>query len=306
MYRFGEDVLSKHKELTFEAINLAFGESNRDLRLSIKASMFSRGMRGIKDCQTLDKLRDCIELDGADVVLCDVGLSGGSFCDLVREIRHGKLGSNPFLLILGSIEHPTPEMVRNVLNAGLDDLLVKPLSLDVIVSRLKNLATARKPFVVTFDYIGPDRRNGKREGEGAPTDLIEVPNPLRSKILGFNTPMGLAREIRSAATMINQYKMARDATQIGYLASRLQDSWRGGASVEELHAIIKQLHKLAASLWERLPGTNFEAAQEQTVSLIAMAAEMLGDPAKPTQERIDQFATLGQSLPTIFKFAGTR
>ena len=58
------------------------------------------------------------------------------------------------------------------------------------MERINYLAGNRKPFVVTSEYIGPDRRSGRKlkEGEEAdPSDdvpRIEVPNTLGAKASG--------------------------------------------------------------------------------------------------------------------------
>src|SRR3546814_18089900 len=65
-------------------------------------------------------------------------------------------------------------------------LLVKPLSTRIILDRIETVALHRKPFVVTSDYIGPDRRTAvARRDSNVP--LIEVPHPPREKMPGRPT-----------------------------------------------------------------------------------------------------------------------
>ena len=73
-------------------------------------------------------------------------------------------------------------MVKKVIESGSDDLLPKPLSSGHLISRIEQLVQARKSFVVTSEYIGPDRRNTEeRESE---ITLLQVPNSLRVKVTG--------------------------------------------------------------------------------------------------------------------------
>src|SRR3546814_1821103 len=84
-------------------------------------------------------------------------------------------------------------------------LLVKPLSTRIILDRIETVALHRKPFVVTSDYIGPDRRKAvARRDSNVP--LIEVPNPLREKMLGRPLDAGAqvvrgSREARSGQNL---------------------------------------------------------------------------------------------------------
>src|SRR3546814_19838847 len=56
----------------------------------------------------------------------------GDAVALVSDLRHGRLGVNPYLpIILTSWESDKP-LVRRVVDAGADDLQVKPLSTRII------------------------------------------------------------------------------------------------------------------------------------------------------------------------------
>lgn len=119
--------------------------------------------------------------------------------------------------------------------------MVRSLVPKHLLDRVDHLAHGRKLFVVTHDYIGPDRRRGVRpEMPSAP--LIEVPNPLKVKAGSAVDEIRLQEMIDTAATMINEQKIERHAVQIRYLVERIlplyQDRKSGAETIWYLEALL--------------------------------------------------------------------
>ena len=98
---------------------------------------------------------------------------------------------------------PTAKLVDQFAGSGADYLVAAPFSPKQIIDRIRAIVHHRTPFVVTSDYIGPDRRDG---GRGTELPLIDVPNSLRAKVLGeYNFRlMSQAIEEKLIPTGINQ------------------------------------------------------------------------------------------------------
>jgi hypothetical protein len=62
--------------------------------------------------------------------------------------------------------------------------VLKPYSLQQIMDPVIALVDRRRPFVVTSDYVGPERRTSHREGQII--DQIVVPNSLAAKVLNLD------------------------------------------------------------------------------------------------------------------------
>ncbi len=65
-----------------------------------------------------------------------------------------------------------------MVNSGADDLLLRPFSTTLLGQRIEAHVERRKGFVITTEYVGPDRR--KEPGGGA-IDLFDPPNSLKMK-----------------------------------------------------------------------------------------------------------------------------
>ena len=99
---------------------------------------------------------------GDDIVLCDVGLLGIDFCALAQDIRHGRMGDNPFIVLIAISRLSDAADVGPILESGVDDFIMKPVEAELIVGRISAFVNKRKPFVMTPSYVGPSRRSARR------------------------------------------------------------------------------------------------------------------------------------------------
>lgn len=156
--------------------------------------------------------------NGPDIIICDVTESGDEASQVFSAIRHNELGTNPFICIIAVAWSPRQQLVSKVVNSGADLLVAAPISPSLILDRISSLVHSRKPFVVTSDYVGPDRRLTNERGEESEVPLIDVPNSLRDKALGQFDPKRIQREIEATRASINGQKIERQAHQVTYLA----------------------------------------------------------------------------------------
>ena len=208
------------RTLRFENIKVVLAEPNREIRQDLRSALVGHGFRDITDVGTVRAVEISVKNGTADLLIANTHLPEGDVCDVVRRARHHEIGANPFLLIIMLIDQPTTELVHKVFNSGTDDLLVKPLIPKQLLDRVDYLARGRKPFVVTHDYIGPDRRREAR-ADASSAPLIEVPNPLKVKAgVGINLAR-MQEMIDVAASQLNEHKMERHAVQIRYLVEHI-------------------------------------------------------------------------------------
>ncbi len=302
-------------EFRFENVRLLLADSNGQVRYGLKSALFQQGFREILDTGNFATAVEAVERNCIDIMITDVDLPGGDVCGLTHRIRHHKVGNNPFLVVVALTASPTEAQVRRIVDSGSDDLVIKPVSPDTVITRVKTLARGRKPFVVTHDYIGPDRRRMQRDGEQQ-IPLVGVPNPLRSKAVANSDSASLQRMIDAAAARINQQKMERYAVQIGYLADRIVPRFEEGglrkldeAAKDEAHGHLRRLAYVAEDLGSRMRGTAYAHVTELVLSLIGVTEriqETLRDPAALTRSGslgrgdIELLPKIAQSLSRAF------
>ncbi|CAA7627727.1 Response regulator consisting of a CheY-like receiver domain and a winged-helix DNA-binding domain [Candidatus Terasakiella magnetica] len=221
---------------TFAALDLSkvkalVCEPSGIIRQGIRLALNNVGIRDIIEANTfLAAHKACEEGDHHFLVLNqEIEANDSSY--ILRELRTGQLGRDPFILtvmLLSSREEPK---VRAAIDSGPDDLLLIPFAPDQLMNRLRVLVERRKPFVVTHDYIGPDRRSGARPGATSATQF-QVPNPVRSR--GTGVPLDrYDRQKHDAIQTIAVERIKRLAATLEWECNALTVSMRDSTMTPE-------------------------------------------------------------------------
>ncbi|MFD3805486.1 response regulator [Streptomyces sp. NPDC058619] len=118
-----------------------------------------------------------------DVILLDLGLPDMDGIDVIKEVR--KAGGVPILVL--SARHTSEEKIR-ALDAGADDYVTKPFSMDELLARLRAAVRRREvsapsPEIsvvttegFTVDLVAKKVRRGERSVRLTPTEwhLLEI------------------------------------------------------------------------------------------------------------------------------------
>ena len=159
-------------------------------------------------------------------------------------------------------------MINRVVSSGADDLLLRPFSTAVLGSRIESHIERRKGFVITTDYVGPDRR--KDTSRPSNVDLFEPPNSLKMKAKDKLPSDVIARrldvELKGAREKLVSEKLRRDSFQVCILWRLIQDAptMAGQTSPD-----FNKIQILAKSIESRSVDTEFHPAVEWCQSVLA-------------------------------------
>ena len=207
-------------KLNFGAIRFLIGDSNPQSRQGIKGGLHMQGFREIEDLNNSRDFGNKVSVEDYDLILMDGNLGVTQIAPVIKKIRQGATHVSPFAVIFAVIDQPDPSTLELLADAGLDDVLVKPVALGNIIDRVERRIKKRKPFVVTLEYVGPDRRSSKRsEGEQIP--LVDVPNPLTFKAIGEISENDYAESVEMALRRLEDLKIERHAVQIDWLCGKI-------------------------------------------------------------------------------------
>jgi len=169
----------------FAEADIIFADPERQIRNGIRQILMDQGYRRVRDYSSLEIVGEELERSVPDVIVMDAKMNGGAACALTESLRQRKVGSNPFTGVIITVWEPNEALIRRIVNCGADDVMVKPISPKQVMARINMMAFKRKPFVVTSDYIGPDRRGPEaKERDGQDVPVIDVPNTLEAKAKG--------------------------------------------------------------------------------------------------------------------------
>ncbi len=150
-------------------------------------------------------------------------------------------GRNPFVAVIAYTGVAEAPGIQRILGSGVDDLLVKPIRIDVLLDRIANLIAGRKPFVIMHNYIGPDRRGTTRRRKN-PIVRIEVPNTVRAKVQGEAASAEVEKMIDDAATPCSTpRRWSAISIEIAYLVKRVQQRLEANKSVYEIRGDLERM-----------------------------------------------------------------
>ncbi len=237
-------------------------------RTATRAALYTLGFRRIETVATLDAFNDAIRRRPPDLALCESQGADSDLCRMIQQLRQGGAGFNPFIVIIVTAWEKSAALVTRVVNSGADDLLLRPFSTTLLSQRIETHAERRKGFVVTSEYVGPDRR--KDTSRPSNVELFDPPNSLRMKakdrLSAEEATMRLDAELRAARELLNSEKLRRDAFQICILWRLMQEHIPGAKSYEQELAKLADLSKGVA---RRCRDTTFESSLDWCNSIIA-------------------------------------
>ncbi len=281
---------------TRKAVEIVYGEPEAQLRSNMRLAMRNAKFETIIELDRTDKVRAFLGSRSPDLVILDGGLKGGAVSRLISDVRHGRLGRNPFIPFIVTLWSPTAELVHETANSGADDMLVKPVSPQRLVDRIGVLTDNRKPFIVTADYIGPDRRKDPDRGSEIPK--FDVPNSLKAKIEGERVESARFDSMISAARKkIDGQRLKRNAFQLCFLTELvlpMLQSRRGAQNdvLETLQAIDKVGRDTAA----RLSDSRYAHLGGVCRNLIDVAGRLLDDPEDPLHKDVELLKPLTDAI----------
>lgn len=277
-------------------VEIVFGEPERNLRSAFRAALHREGFANVVDYEKFNAVRQHIERRQPDLLVLDALLGGENVAELVTRIRQGKLGINPFVPVILTLWEPTPETVRACAGSGADDLLVKPISPGKLVDRMVVLVENRKPFVVTSDYIGPDRRKDVNRGSDIP--LIEVPNTFEKKIKGEKIDQtSLNAMIAKVQDDINDQRLKRNAFQIAFLVELVLPPLKEGKTRNpDLKSNLERMVSVAKDTGIRMEGTAYDHVNNLCESMLEVAERLEGNLDQPTKKDVDLLKPLSDAI----------
>ena len=282
-----------------EKINVAIGDANQEVRYSIRRALREAGASEITDFATIDEMLPHLNNIAIDLFVTDAELPGGDFCDVVQRVRGQTLGRNPFVAIIANTGVADAAGIQRILGSGVDDLLVKPIRLDVLLERIANLIAARKPFVMMQNYFGPDRRGHNRADEKNPLEPLEVPNTVRVKVQGGGKEE-VEKLVDGAVAMLNAKKMQRHSIEIAYLVKRVQQGLKHNKSIFEIRGDLERMAFVGKELQKRIAGTSAEHGAHLAGSLITVAERAIEGEGPPSPRDVDLLIHLAAAIRHAF------
>ncbi len=243
---------------SFSNVKFMLADPNSQTRNSLRGGLFGFGFREISDVSTFEQVCENIEKESYDLLVLDTAFGVNRVSELIQDIRHGKKCKNPFMSIMVLSENNKNSFLQSLLHAGGDMAVPKPVSIKDVTEAIKDMCTRRQPFVVTRNYVGPDRATFKSDlGEDAP--FFKPPNSLAAKVFGGLGEEEIQDRIQQGLIDFNELKMERHLVQLAWLLDRL-DPDKGEPL--DLTFILDQVDVVLEDLLDRSHNSQYTSSSE--------------------------------------------
>lgn len=208
-----------HKE-DLEVVDIYLAEPNEYVREGLRAMMRGEGLRRTRTFTRLSDMVTAIKEAPPDLLIAASSLDSTLF-DTVRDIRHSRIGRNPFIMITIMADAGNDSAIKQSIMAGADDVLIKPVSPGKMLDRVAHVTMNRVPFVVTGDYLGPERR-GPNDHRPSNIRRIEVLNTMRSKLQGERMSMDeLSRAVELSMNQVMAARLDSHGLRLGWVCNAI-------------------------------------------------------------------------------------
>ncbi|WP_299438687.1 response regulator [uncultured Rhodospira sp.] len=134
------------------------------------------GEEAIRFLRQVKRRPETVGTTGVDLIISDLLMSPINGLLLLQWVRTNKDSPNrfmPFVMLSGAADEEYVEASRQL---GVNEFLAKPFSITSVYEHLRELIEHPRPYILTRDYFGPDRR---RQVLGAPRKPGERRDPKR-------------------------------------------------------------------------------------------------------------------------------
>jgi len=257
-------------KLSFDSVDVLIYDPVPANRTATRAAMYALGFRKTENVSTLEAFLESVQKSPPDIALCEAQGGAEDLCATIQQLRQGAAGHNPFIVIIVTAWEKNTAMINRVVSSGADDLLLRPFSTALLGQRIETHIERRKGFVITTDYVGPDRRRDSNRPSNV--DLFEPPNSLKMKAKDKLAPEVIARrldvELKGAREKLTSEKLRRDSFQVCILWRLIQDA---AVVAGQNSPDLVKLQALAKSIETRCTDNEFQPAVEWCQSVLAAA-----------------------------------
>jgi CheY-like chemotaxis protein len=142
----------------YDLLNILLVDDNQYVRLMLAEILRAIGIQRLHEAgdgvEGLQMMRDF----PIDVVMTDLSMQPLDGVDFVRLLRTSPDSPNQMIPVIMITGHTTLARVAEARDAGINELLAKPLTARGVIERLHQAIENPRIFVRCEGYFGPDRR----------------------------------------------------------------------------------------------------------------------------------------------------
>jgi hemerythrin-like metal-binding protein len=281
-------------KLDYSKITALICVPSSTIRSGIRFTLNEIGISNIEESNNFISLDKSCGSGGFQIMVIDAVVDGSDSTYFIRQIRSLQTNSDPFVLTVLLLSSRDEVAVRSAMSSGTDSVLLIPFSSGQLRDQIIGHVERRKPFIVTQDYIGPERRNKSRPGCTSAPQII-VPNPVDA--LGRGIPMEQYESKKSEAIqVIVNFRLKSLAGAIIFECNSLAAGMRDGVATNESNfRSLTKLENVADELAEKI--RKFSVAKSDSVEAFRdRCRELKGGVEKITYVDVEELSASGKKV----------
>lgn len=153
MQRTGQDLLN---------FRILIADGFDPMRKIYRQILMELGVRQFECCSDGEQVLECLRKLDPHILITECNMSPMDGFELTRVIRAGEAEISRELPIIMVTAHTEMDHVENARDAGVTEVLAKPISAILLFTRIAHILRHPRPFITSDVFIGPDRRRSER------------------------------------------------------------------------------------------------------------------------------------------------
>ena len=287
--------------ISLERAKVVHVDSEAPNRALLEDTLRDIGFSKIASCDNLGQFIVIIGIEKPDLVFVDIDAEPDKAFQAIRDIRKGEAGENAFIVTVALTQKPELEAVRAALNAGFDDMVVKPVTARALRQRVVNQIENRKEFIATDDYVGPDRRAENRELTEDDLASIKVPNSLRHAATGDESAAPSEERVRETLRNLSIQKFYHLSSKIGRVAGQQRDLLVSRAKSVDCGLAMQEISMALAEIDEIIGEQSFESVAQVVASTRQALVEVKACSGQVTPRHLELLCAHGRSIGVVLQ-----
>lgn len=174
------------------SLKVCIVDADSQMRQMIRDALMGMGISQIRECSDSGMAQQLISEFEPDLCIFDGTTGPVDAIAFIKDLRARQNERHSMTQLIMMMGNANTRRVIEARNAGVDEFLVKPISLRALHGRLLTLVENPRIFVRTPTYVGPDRRRHERpfigpdrRGDGASGRSVkktgQIANPASGK-----------------------------------------------------------------------------------------------------------------------------
>lgn len=144
--------------MRFDLLKILLVDDNPHMRMLLTQILRAIDIRQIYEASDGAEALQVMRTHNIDIVFTDLTMQPLDGIDFVRLLRNSPDSPNQMAPVIMITGHSTVRRVAEARDAGVNEILAKPVTVRGVLSRISEVIENPRPFLRTQDYFGPERR----------------------------------------------------------------------------------------------------------------------------------------------------